>query len=183
MMRWAGLAVLLGCVGLTAEAAEKAPGANDALLDLAGRGIAALQKRGGDDARVLRLNLGPDEATLDVQDPAKPAHVDRFAWREGRLEGPEPVAVGRNPRQLKAQLFALREVRLEVIERTLSEAVHATETEDGRVTRVIIERDSYSSDFGDGWTAPQVRVYVDGPRGGGFLQRNVDGKRRRVVRW
>ena len=175
--------MLLGCLGLAVEAAEGAPAANDALLDLAGRGIAALQERRGDDARVLRLHLGPDEATVDVQDPAKPAHVDRFAWREGRLEGPEPVAVGRNLRQLKAQLFALREVRLEVIERALSEAVHATDTEDGRVTRVIIERDSNYGDSGDGWTAPQVRVYVDGPRGGGFLQRNVDGKRRRVVRW
>jgi hypothetical protein len=182
-MRWRGLAVLLGCLGLTVEAAEAAPAANDALLDLAGRAIAALQERMGADARVLRLHLGLDEATLDVQDPAKPAHVDRYAWWEGRLAGPEPVAVGRNLRQLKAQLFALREVRLEVIERALSEAVPSTETEDGRVTRVTIERDSYSSDSGDGWTVPQVRVYVDGPRGGGFLQRNIDGKRRRVVRW
>jgi hypothetical protein len=71
--------------------------------------------------------------------------VDRYAWREGRLAGSERIAVGCNLRQLKARLFALREVRLEVIERALSEAVHATETEDGRVTRVIIERDSYSS--------------------------------------
>ncbi len=94
-MRWRGLAVLLGCLGLTVEAAETAPAANDALLDLAGQAIAALQERMGADARVLRLHLGPDEATLDVQDPAKPAHVDRYAWWEGRLAGREPVAIGR----------------------------------------------------------------------------------------
>lgn len=182
-MRWAGLALLLVCLGRPVAAAGEAPGAHDALLEQAGRAIASLHERLGADARVLRLHVGPEETALDAQDPAAPAHVDRYTWREGRLEDPTPVAVGRNLRQLKAQLFALREVRLEVLRRALSEAVRATETEDGRVTHVSIERDDYSSDFGDGWTAPQVRVYVAGPRGGGFLQHNVDGKRRRVVRW
>jgi hypothetical protein len=181
-MRWARSAVIFG-LGLTVAAAEPSPAENEARLSLAGQAIAALQERLGADARVLRLQLGREEVELDAQDPDVPAHVDRYTWGEGRLAGPEPVAVGRNLRQLKAQLFALRAVRLEVIGQALSEAVRATETEDGRVTQVIIERDDYSSDSGDGWTTPQVRVYVDGPRGGGFLQRNLDGKRRRVVRW
>ena len=182
-MRGKGLAVLLACLGATTEAAEKAPATDAALLGLASQAIAAVQERLGADARVLRVQLGHEEVALDAQNAAVPAHVDRYTWREGRFADPEPVAVGRNLRQLKAQLFALREVRLEVVERVLSEAVQATETEDGQVTSVTIERDSYSSDFGDGWTVPQVRVYVNGPRGGGFVQRNVDGKRRRVVRW
>jgi hypothetical protein len=182
-MRWVGVAVVGGCLGLTIHAAEKAPAGDDALLEVAGQAIAALQGRLGADARVLRVLVRSEEADMDAQDPTEAAHVDRYTWRQGRLTGPEPVAVGRNLRQLKARLFAVRDVRLEVLRLGLSEAVGATETEGGRVTQAIIERDDYSSDYGDGWTAPQVRVYVEGPRGGGFLQRNVDGKRRRVVRW
>jgi hypothetical protein len=181
-MRW-GVAVVVGCLCLPVHAADKDPAGDDTLLKVAGQAIAALQQRLGADVRVLRVSVRSDEAEMDAQDPAVAAHVDRHVWREGRLTDPEPVAVGRNLRQLKAQLFAVRDVRLEVLRLGLSEAVGATETEGGRVTHAIIERDTYSSEYGDGWTMPQLRVYVEGPRGGGFLQRNVDGKRRRVVRW
>jgi hypothetical protein len=77
MLGWAGLAMLLGCLSPTFEAGEKVPSANDALLELAGRAIAALQERLGADLRVLRLEFGPGHATLEVQDPAEPSHVDR----------------------------------------------------------------------------------------------------------
>ena len=175
--------MILGCLVPTVDAGEKARSTDGALLELAGQAIVALQGRLGTDARVLRLHLGYEEVELDAQDPAEPAHVDRYTWREARLAGPEPVAAGRNLRQLKARLFALRDVRLVVLQRALSEAVRATQTEDGHVTQVVIERDDYSSDSGDGWIAPLLRVHVDGPRSGGFLQMNLDGKHRRVMRW
>lgn len=171
------MAVVIAGLGLTLQAGD------DSLSEAAGQAIAALQDRLGADARVLRVSARPDEVEMDAQDPHEPGHVDRYVWQEGRLSAPEPVAVGRNLRQLKAQLFPVRDVRLEVLRLGVSEAVAATETVGGRVTHVLIERDSYSGESGDGWTVPQVRVYVEGPRSGGFLQRNVDGKRRRVVRW
>jgi hypothetical protein len=182
-MRRVGLAVVVACLGLNLRAAENAPTADDPLSERADQAIAALQARLGVEVRVLRVSVRPEEVELDAQDPREPAHVDRYVWQEDGLTGPEPLAVGRNLRQLKAQLFPVSDVRLEVLRLGVSEAVVATETEGGRVTHALIERDSYAGEYGDGWTVPQVRVYVEGPRGGGFLQRNVDGKRRRVVRW
>jgi len=40
-----------------------------------------------------------------------------------------------------------------------------------------------AGDWSSDVCSSDLRVFVSGPRGGGYLQRNVDGKRRQVVRW
>ena len=156
--------------------------ASTSLLESPEPVIAALAARFPKDARVLNLDLRFDAFDVEVQDPAVPSHVDRFSFEEGVLGGPEPVPVGRNQRRLEAQLFSLADVDLAILPRLLADAVERGRTEDGRVTHVRIERAEGYGEY-DGWGRPVFRVYVDGPRGGAYVEYGLDGKKRDVKRW
>jgi hypothetical protein len=168
--------VLAGSVA----AAQTAPPAS--LLESPGAVIAALGARFAKDARVLNLDLRPDAFDIEVQDPAVPAHVDRFSFENGALGDPEPVPVGRNQKRLEAQLFPLAEVDLRLLPRLLTEARRDARTEDGEVTHVRIERADLYGDT-EGWGRPVIRVYVAGPRGGAFVEYGLDGRKKDVKRW
>jgi hypothetical protein len=144
--------------------------------------IAALAARFATGARILNLDLRPDGFDIDVQDPAVPSHVDRFTFEDGVLGGPEPVPVGRNQKRLLAQLFPLADVDLAILPRLLADAVERARTEDGRATHVRVERIEGYGEY-DGWGRPVFRVYVDGPRGGAYVEYGLDGKKRDVKRW
>ena len=144
---------------------------------------AALTNRFGKELRILRLSVRPDGAEVDVQDPANPSHVDRYAFEEGVLGAPEPVAVGRNRKELKARLFAFADVDLEVVPGLLPDAVAAAETEQARAIHVSIERLEKSTEYSSSWSGPLIVVIVGGPRGGASVEYRLDGKRRSVTRW
>jgi hypothetical protein len=169
-------------LGLAASvaAAETAPATS--LLESPEAAIAALSARFARDARLLNLDLRPDGFQVEVQDPAVPDHVDRFAFEDGALGGPEPVPVGRNRKRLEAQLFPLADVDLRLLPRLLADAEERARTEDGKATHVRIERADLYGDV-EGWGRPVIRVYVDGPRGGAFVEYGLDGKKRDVKRW
>ena len=164
---------------LAASLARTEP-ANTSLLESPEPVIAALARFAG--ARILNLDLRPDTFDVDVQDPAIPSHVDRFRFEDGVLGGPEPVQVGRNQKRLEAQLFALADVDLAILPRLLADAVERARTEDGRVTHARVERAEGYGEY-DGWGRPVFRVYVDGPRGGAYVEYGLDGKKRDVKRW
>jgi hypothetical protein len=145
--------------------------------------LSAVQGRFGPEARLLSLEIGAEDAAVVVQDPATPSHVDRYAYQRAELTDPEPVAVGRNERALRARLFLAREVRSSVLPAILEATPALVGTEAGRVTRVILERPEGSSDSGSSWGKPRWRVLVEGPRGGGYVEYGLDGKRKHVVRW
>jgi hypothetical protein len=164
----------------SAAAAEPAPGSN--LLESPATAIAVLSARIAKDARVLNLDLRRDGFDVEVQDAAAPAHVDRFTFEDGTFGGPEPVPVGRNRKRLEAQLFPLSEVDLRVLPQLLADAVERARTEDGQVTHVRIERTDRHGDS-EGWGRPVMRIHVDGPRGGAFVEYTLDGKKKSVSRW
>ncbi|MET0555857.1 MAG: hypothetical protein ABW221_22650 [Vicinamibacteria bacterium] len=152
------------------------------LLESPGTAIAQLTDRFARDARILNLDMRPEGFDVEVQDPAVPAHVDRYTFEDGVLGDAEPVAVGRNRKRLEAQLFPLADVDLRLLPRLLADAVEQARTEDGRVTHVRVERAERWGDT-EGWGRPVMRVYVDGPRGGAYVEYGLDGKRRDVKRW
>jgi hypothetical protein len=147
--------------------------------------LQAVQQRLGGPVKVLSVAVYPDAVDIEAQDPAQPTHVDRYHYAEGRLEGPEPVAVGRNRRQLEARLFPLAAADLERLRLLLPEALVAVAAEDGRVQHVTLERSEYEgwNDTSTSWTRPLFRVHVTGPRSGGYAEFRLDGKRGRVVCW
>lgn len=145
----------------------------------------ALQQRLGGSLEILQVIIYPDSVKVEARDPRQPTHVDRYDYSEGTLEGPEPVAVGRNQRQLQARLFTLAAADLARLPELLPRALAEVRAEDGRVDHITIEReerDSWTSDS-TSWTRPFFRVQVIGPRSGGYVEFQLDGKRGRVVRW
>jgi hypothetical protein len=171
---------MLALAGAAASAASAAD--EPSLLDQATPIVAEIQRRFGDGVRILSLEVGPEEAFIAVQDPRQPAHVDRYGYRDGSLTSPEPMAVGRNQRQVRARLFPLRALDLSRLPAMVAAAPDAVNTEDGRVTHAVVERSQgWNSD--SSWGRPRWSVHVEGPRGGGYVEYGLDGKRGRVVRW
>jgi hypothetical protein len=162
-----------------AEALAPAPG----LDSVAEAALADVRRRFGAEAAILAIEVHPEETAIAVQDPALPAHVDRHRYDgEGRRLRPEPVAVGRSMRELRARLFRLREVDASVLPALIAAAPAEVDTERGEVTHVVLDRREGSGEY-PVWGAPRWRVHVAGPRGGGSVEYALDGTRKRVYRW
>ena len=175
------LVVALGsAAGLSAKPPEAV--AQPSLLESPEPMIAALRARFARETRVLNLDLRPEAFVVEVQDPAVPTHVDRFTFEDGSFGEPAPVPVGRNQKRLEAQLFPLADVDLGILPRLLAESKERARTEGGKATHVRIERAQGSSDY-ESWGRPVIRVFVQGPRGGAFVEYGLDGKKRDVKRW
>jgi hypothetical protein len=144
--------------------------------------LAAVQNRLGAPLEILRIVIGPDFVDVDARDPRQSMHVDRHHYAEGRLESPEPVAVGRNERQLRARLFPLAPADLARVPDLLRPALAEVRAEDGLVQQITIDRQEGSGD-NPSWGRPIFRVHVSGPRSGGYVEFRLDGRRGRVVRW
>lgn len=145
----------------------------------------SLQQRLGRPLEILKVVVYSDYVTIEVRDPRQPAHVDSYDYADGKLEGPEPVVVGRNQRQLRARLFPLAPADLARLPELLPRAVAEVSAENGRVDHITLEREERESWVSDStsWTRPFFRVQVIGPRSGGYVEFGLDGKRGRVVRW
>jgi hypothetical protein len=179
-MRSSRTAVAFVAVAWSAAAAAEKPAVS--LLEQPAPFGAALRSRFGQDARVLGIGIGSEDADVEVQDPTTPSHVDRYAFEEGALGEPEPVQVGRNQRELNARLFPLADVDLSIVPRLLPDARERARTEEGQATQVTIERVEGSGDY-PGWGKPLIHVIVNGPRGGAVVKYGLDGKHRGTTRW
>ena len=145
--------------------------------------LADVRQRVGAEAMVLNIQVGPDETAIEVQDPAAPSHVDSYRYDAfGKHVETEPVAVGRNMRELRARLFRLREVNASVLASLLAAAPAEVDTESGAVASVTVERKEGSGEYPT-WGEPRWYVTVTGPRGGGLVEYALDGKRKRTHRW
>jgi hypothetical protein len=167
----------IGWAGENAPAREAA-----SLLERPEALAGALSSRFGSGVRILRLAIYPDHAEVEAQDPREPSHVDRHTYDGESFERPEPVQVGRSRRRLNARLFLLADVDLALLPALSADALARAKTEEGRITNVLVERsDSYGES--EAWGPPRIRVYVEGPRGGAFVEYGLDGKKKRVTCW
>ena len=164
----------------SAGAAAEQPAVS--LLDQPAPFNAALRSRFGQDARVLRIGISPEDADVEVQDPTTPSHVDRYPFEEGALGEPEPVQVGRSQKALDARLFPFADVDLSIVPRLLPDARERARTEEGQATQVTIERVEGTGDY-PGWGRPLIHVIVTGPRGGAVVRYGLDGKHKGTSRW
>ena len=147
------------------------------------RALEAAEQRYGRPVEIATLLLFRASADLDVRDPDQPLHLNRFPCKDGEVGETEPVHAGRNQRRLEARLFNLETDQLAILPQLLPTAVTVVGAEDAEVTHVILERSETTSNSGRHYSKPRFRVYVEGPRGGGYAEFRLDGKRGRVVRW
>ncbi len=115
-------------------------------------------------------------ATLEAQDPKNKEHVDSYKLWANKLEDPEPVRLGSDKQQLDGILFSLENVDFTRVPKLIQQALSALKLEEGKVTHVILERDSFRPKH-----EPVIRVYVNGARDSGFVEFSVRGDKLRAV--
>jgi len=121
--------------------------------------------------------LYPTYALVEAQDPKNKQHLDRYWYRNGVVDEPEPLQVSSSDRdKLDKLVFPLDLISFDKLASVIEGALKEIPIEQGKVSHVILTRDMFSKQ------QPVVRVYVSGPRdGGGYIEYDGSGKRRRVV--
>ena len=125
--------------------------------------------RGATPLRILDLNLYPNYAFADVQDPGTPANVDEFGWRDGKVQdGSTPVQLTGDG-DLESNLFSDTDVNWAAIPGLVGAALVQIPIEGAQVTHVHVSRNlPFSADV-------QIRVFVDGTRTSGYLDADAQG--------
>ena len=124
--------------------------------------------RGANPLRILSANLYGEYVILQVQDPTKPANVDQYMWRNGSVGAPEPVTLTGDG-DLESNLFSNTDVNWAAIPGLVQAALAQIPIEGANVSHINIERNlPFSADV-------QIRVFVDGTRGSGYLDADAQG--------
>ncbi|MGB8861877.1 MAG: hypothetical protein WCC60_21655, partial [Ilumatobacteraceae bacterium] len=123
--------------------------------------------RGAAPLRILSANLYVEYAFLQVQDPNIPVNVDEYQWR-GTVGSPAPVTLTGDG-DLESNLFSDTEVNWAAIPGLVEAALAQIPIEGANVSHVSISRNlPFSPDI-------QIRVFVDGTRGSGYLDADAQG--------
>lgn len=126
---------------------------------------------GGAPTKLMNVTIYPDYAFATAQDPANALHVDEYPYRDGFVGASSPVTLVGDG-DLEANLFATTDVDWTFLSRAVAEAPSLMPTvEEGVVTHIIVERSVFTPDF-----SVVVRVYVSGPRGGGYVEYTATGE-------
>lgn len=137
-----------------------------------------LDEHFGKGLRLKELVLYPSYAIFEAQDPKNKEHLDRYTYRSGGVQEPQPLRLSAGDRKkLDAALFSLDELSLDKVPSLMADALSQLKLEDGKISHVIIDRDSF------GGKGPSFRVYASSVRdSGGYVSYDASGKRRRVVK-
>lgn len=115
-------------------------------------------------------------ALLEAQNPKNLEHVDSYKLWANKVERPEAVRLGSDKKQLGQLLFSLDGVDFGLAAKLIKQALAELKIEDGKVTHVYLERDSF-----DAKREPIWRVYVNGSRDSGFIEFSLTGEKRRAA--
>lgn len=120
--------------------------------------------------RVRYVHMYDTYVIFEAQDPLKPENIDRYTFRNGRLEPFEPVNVsGQTQADIEADLFTITEVNWAAIPDLSRTLRSETDLEGGFVILASAERISPST--------PEVRVGLTmiGTRRNASLDATADG--------
>ena len=118
---------------------------------------------------VTSFDLYDHYAIFEAQDPAKPENLDRYTYRNGVLEGSEPVHVDQSLLDdLPNRLFALSEVSWGAVSTLSASALTQLQIEDAEVNHLGVDRG-----FDGG--AVRLSLSVSGPRRSGGVEATADG--------
>lgn len=102
-----------------------------------------------------------------AQNPQLPDHLDRYSWRVGQIDAPDPES---NDADAPSKVFSINDMDWAVLATVVQQAPGMLNVEQGEIIYVSVSRDM----FQDG--APVVgRIYVSGPRSSGFVEVGADG--------
>jgi hypothetical protein len=131
---------------------------------------------GASPARLLSLKLYPDYAFATAQSPTNPVNVDEYPYRNGVVGPSSPVTLVGDG-DLETNLYSSTDVDWSFLSAAVAEAPSLLpDVVEGAVSHVIVERSPFTPDL-----ALTVRVYVSGPRGGGYVEYSAAGALIQVV--
>ncbi|HET9930349.1 MAG TPA: hypothetical protein VFQ35_06675 [Polyangiaceae bacterium] len=134
------------------------------------------EERLGKPVMVKELVLYPSYAIAEAQDPANKQHLDRYVYRSGAFDKPDPVRLFGGERDVNKVVFPLDQIDFDKLAGMIQSAPkELPNVEESKVTHVILTRDVFTKGV------PAVRVYVSGPRDSGYVEYDAKGKRGRVV--
>jgi len=183
--------LLLGTAACTVESSgtSQSSDTNDDTIDLlhdrdaAARALRAIERRvGASPAQLTGADVYGEYVIVEAQDPGTPDHIDRYTWRDGNVEPPEPVHLSGPQEAVDASLFpsaALRWGDLAAFVRKAEQrALHAepVRIEQAKANYVDIARSTSSDDDG----RVIVRVSIEGPRRSGYVEMTTSGDVRSV---
>jgi hypothetical protein len=171
----AGLVLLAGCSSTTgggqATGTTSAVHEGSLLQEGIGKAIAAWKGVLGSSIMAVSVDVYPDYAILEAQDPDLPAHVDRYQYRRGDgLLDPDPVSMtDQDEQDLGLELFPLDSVEWEKLPGLVEQALTAADVEQPSSVYVDVARDRPTTE------AVRLRVWVSGERSSGYLVADARG--------
>jgi len=123
--------------------------------------------RGAAPLRILQAIIYPGYAFAQVQDPSIPVNIDEYQWRD-TLGSPAPVTLTGDG-DLEANLFSDTEVNWAAIPTLVATALAQIPIEGAEVTHIFVQRNLPFTD------TIQIRVFVTGTRGSGYLDADAQG--------
>lgn len=135
------VALALAALAAPAWAApDKAPAVN--LFEDASDLAAQLKRAVAGRVMIDELTLYQDSASLDIQDPRRKENIDRYSYKKGKLEPPEPVKLSGDYTQadLDAGVFALESVDFSLIPTMIQDARTRLKMPDGKVGALTLKR-------------------------------------------
>lgn len=141
---------------------------------LLGRGglaplLAALREKAGPDPSLLRLELGTDQALVQLESKARLGQLVQYQWRASALSEPVPLEI-RGKGSVSQNLFPLSTLDPAALPALLDAAVARIDAEHGQVSRVLIRRNLPQDD------SVGIRVYVESPLRSSHVDADTRGK-------
>ena len=121
----------------------------------------------GEPTMFQQVLLYPDYAFATAQDSTQPDHFDEYIWRTANIGSPSPQ---QNDAEAANFVFSIDQVNWAGLSALASNAVTLTEVEEGKVTHVSIDRNTFGTN-----TGITIRIYVSGPRSSAFIEADANG--------
>jgi hypothetical protein len=119
--------------------------------------------------RVLAFKLNEVRCELQVQDPAKPKHVDEYDYEHGQVLGPMPVKLYGSGK-LEDSLYDWDDVAWETIPGLVKQTIKKVRLDSGgHIGGVTVSRDLPHH------PNPEIVITVSGPREDGELRADAKG--------
>lgn len=109
----------------------------------AAKAVATCREKIGKNIQALKLEITKDTATLRIRQPDNPDNVDEYLYAHGICKGPQPVQLNNVERAMSTDswIFSLDEIDLEATPTASKDALARAAIEEGRVTKITIQRD------------------------------------------
>ncbi len=139
--------------------------------------IGEVKNQFGEPLYATEVVFYPSYAILELENPKIPGNVDRYTYRNGKLDSGRPVRLSsRDRKRLPRSRFDVSELALSEIPAMITLAREKMGIPDGKVSHIIVDRFTFNR------KKVSFRVYVSSERESGYMVANADGSFVEIVK-